>query len=55
MRSLRSESDDRILELEPTFLGQFTITAAVIVFVFEAIRKWVSARGGIVAPSVVVR
>ena len=28
-----------------------TITAAVIVLVFEAIRKWVSARGGIVVPS----
>src|SRR5438067_3793781 len=30
------------------------ITAAVIVLVFEAIRKWVSARGGLVAPSNVV-
>ena len=30
------------------------INAAVIVLVFEAIRKWVSARGGVVAPSVVV-
>src|SRR6266496_426246 len=28
--------------------------AAVIVFVFEAILKWVSARGGLVAPSNVV-
>ena len=27
------------------------ITAAVIVLVFEAIRKWVSARGGFVVPS----
>jgi hypothetical protein len=31
-----------------------TIIAAVIVLVFEAIRKWVSARGEAVAPSVVV-
>src|SRR5205823_7977430 len=31
-----------------------TITAAVIVLVFEAIRKWVSARGGVAAPSTVV-
>ena len=31
-----------------------TITAAVIDFVFEAIRKWVSARGGLVVPSCVV-
>src|SRR3982750_1047588 len=31
-----------------------TITAAVIDFVFEAIRKWVSARGGVVVPSWVV-
>jgi hypothetical protein len=31
-----------------------TVTAAVIVLVFEAIRKCVSARGGIVAPRVVV-
>ena len=45
---------DRIVEIEPAFLGQLSITAAVIVLVFEAIRKWVSARGGIVAPSVVV-
>ena len=30
------------------------ITAAVIVLVFEAIRKWVSARGEAVAPSIVV-
>jgi hypothetical protein len=30
------------------------ITAAVIVLVFEAIRKWVSAWGGIVAPRSVV-
>src|SRR5881396_4320927 len=28
--------------------------AAVIVFVFEAILKWVSARGGLIAPSNVV-
>jgi hypothetical protein len=34
--------------------ANWTITAAVIVLVFEAIRKWVSPRGGIVAPSVVV-
>ena len=34
--------------------ASWTITAAVIVLVFEAIRKWVSARGGTVAPSVVV-
>src|SRR5215212_1576326 len=31
-----------------------TTTAAVIDFVFEAIRKWVSARGGVVVPSWVV-
>jgi hypothetical protein len=31
-----------------------TITAAVIVLVFEAIRKWVSALGGLLAPSNVV-
>jgi len=31
-----------------------TMTAAVIVLVFEAARKWVSARGGFVAPSSVV-
>src|SRR5436190_2765566 len=31
-----------------------TITAAVIVLVLEAIWKWVSARGGLVAPSNVV-
>src|SRR6266436_5399524 len=31
-----------------------TITAAVIDFVFEAIRKWVSTRGGVVVPSWVV-
>src|SRR5882724_12871963 len=30
------------------------ITAAVMVLVFEAIRKWVSAWGGVVAPSNVV-
>ena len=30
------------------------ITAAVIVLVFEAIRKWVSARGEAAAPSTVV-
>ena len=31
-----------------------TITAAVIVLVLEAIPKWVSARGGLLAPSNVV-
>jgi hypothetical protein len=42
---------DRIVEVQFSFLRQQPITAAVIVLVFEAARKCVSACGGVVIRS----